>query len=228
MNWQTSTADACRTFFGCMMYILYNMIKIYDSDVQLLYTVQILCCGNFPIYDVVISCAPSRLLCGRSCSGGGVTWWIQAAAAKGSGNLPQNERKLLLEGPIFSLNHDSGLNVTHLGRILRFASRIFVPFFWYTQLMCVNRPSSFRSVNLRNLCPKMSQYRRSTDFFDTSPSVVEKVKLPWLLPNRIPNFWNWFQVLRLKSKKIAGAALDVFEKVPNEKHLGVGQSQCRV
>ena len=138
-----------RTFFGCIMYILYNMIKIYDSDVQLLYTVQILCC--FPIYDVIISCVPSRLLCGRSCSGGGGHLvFIQAVAVKGrfwglkvtlspiimewsswdlwlsspkiivssilgfshnhgSGNLPQNERKLLLEGPIFPLNHDSGV-----------------------------------------------------------------------------------------------------------------------
>ena len=39
----------------------------------------------------------------------------------GSGNLPQNERKLLLEGPpIFSLNHDSGVEqILRLGRILR-------------------------------------------------------------------------------------------------------------
>lgn len=34
--------------------------------------------------------------------------------------LPQNERKLLLEGPIFPLNHDSGVEkILRLGRILR-------------------------------------------------------------------------------------------------------------
>lgn len=67
-----------------MMYILYNMIKIYDSDVQLLYTVQILCCGNFPIYDVVIFlCAIQALVWTK------LLWWrchlvfIQAVAVMG-------------------------------------------------------------------------------------------------------------------------------------------------
>ena len=191
----TSGCIYCRcmqNIFGCMMYILYNMIKIYDSDVQLLYTLQILCC--FPIYDVVISCVPSRLLCGRSCSGGGVTWFSSKLQLwrDGSGKLPQNERKLLLGGTqVFTEPWFWGWKNSHLGRIWDLHRGFWFHFFGiHNWCVWIDPHHLYRSFNLGNLCPKMSKCRRSTDFFDTSTSVVEKVKLPWLLPNRIPNFWK--------------------------------------